>query len=459
VREWIDYAKKNPGKLNYASSGNGTIVQLTAELFKAQAGVFLTHIPYKGTALAIPDLVSGKVDVLFDSLPTGMPHVRDGRLRALGVTSLKRSPLAPELPAIADTLPGYESNTWFGFYGPKNLPADIVARVNTAANEALADPEVKEKLARLGIEPARPGTPDQFAKMVAVDAGKWQKIMSSSARSPTNKQELADMNFDFNNPYPPRASRVRAQRGVHLAPAGGAGRPAHAAAGRQCGRRGHRHGRGHDALRAGEQRPGQRRLLHPVGRQAAARPERLRPGAQGLDARVLPQEVRPDATTPPKRGIDSVTVPGAVPAGWRMSERFGKLPFADLLAPAIEIAERGYLVPPVVQQKWAAATPELQSLPGLRAGLPALGPRARGGRAVPLPGRGARAEAIARTKGEAFYRGEIAEALARFSAEQGGALTVQDLAAFQPEWVKPMARTTAATRCTRSRPTARASRR
>ncbi|OAK66868.1 MFS transporter [Variovorax paradoxus] len=177
VREWIDYAKKNPGKLNYASSGNGTIVQLTAELFKAQAGVFVTHIPYKGTALAIPDLISGKVDVLFDSLPTGMPHVRDGRLRALGVTSLKRSPLAPELPPIADTLPGYESNTWFGFYGPKNLPADIVAKINKAANDSLADPEVKEKLARLGIEPATPGTPDQFAKMVAVDAAKWKKIV------------------------------------------------------------------------------------------------------------------------------------------------------------------------------------------------------------------------------------------------------------------------------------------
>jgi tripartite-type tricarboxylate transporter receptor subunit TctC len=125
VREWIDYAKKNPGKLNYASSGNGTIVQLTAELFKAMGG----------------------------------------------------SPLAPELPPIADTLPGYESNTWFGFYGPKNLPADIVAKVNKAANEALADPDVKEKLARLGIEPATPGTPDQFAKMVAVDAAKWKKIV------------------------------------------------------------------------------------------------------------------------------------------------------------------------------------------------------------------------------------------------------------------------------------------
>ncbi|WPH21738.1 Bug family tripartite tricarboxylate transporter substrate binding protein [Variovorax paradoxus] len=177
VREWIDHAKKNPGKLNYASSGNGTIVQLTAELFKSQAGVFVTHIPYKGTALAIPDLISGKVDVLFDSLPTGMPHVRDGRLRALGVTTPKRSPLAPELPPIADTLPGFESNTWFGFYGPKGLPADTVARVNKAANEALADPEVKEKLSRLGIEPAASGTPEQFARMVAADAAKWKKIV------------------------------------------------------------------------------------------------------------------------------------------------------------------------------------------------------------------------------------------------------------------------------------------
>ena len=177
VREWIAYAQKNPGKLNYASSGNGTIVQLTAELFKALAGVFVTHIPYKGTALALPDLISGKVDVLFDSLPTGMPHVRDGRLRALGVTTLKRSALAPELPPIADTLPGFESNTWFGFYGPKGLPADIVARVNKAANEALADPEVKEKLSRLGIEPAAPGTPEQFATMVATDAAKWKKII------------------------------------------------------------------------------------------------------------------------------------------------------------------------------------------------------------------------------------------------------------------------------------------
>lgn len=177
VKEWIEYAKKNPGKLNYASSGNGTIVQLTAELFKAQAGVFVTHIPYKGTGLAIPDLVAGQLDVLFDSLPTGMPHVRDGRLRALAVTTLKRTPLAPDLPPVADTLPGFESNTWFGLYGPKGLPAEVVNRVNTAANQALSDPEVRAKLTTLGIEPVT-STPAQFAKMVADDQGKWKRIIA-----------------------------------------------------------------------------------------------------------------------------------------------------------------------------------------------------------------------------------------------------------------------------------------
>lgn len=177
VKEWIEYAKKNPGKLNYASSGNGTIVQLTAELFKAQAGVFVTHIPYKGTGLAIPDLVAGQLDVLFDSLPTGMPHVRDGRLRALAVTTLKRSPLAPDLPPVADTLPGFESSTWFGLYGPKGLPAEVVNRVNTAANQALSDPEVRAMLTTLGIEPVT-STPAQFAKMVADDQAKWKRIIA-----------------------------------------------------------------------------------------------------------------------------------------------------------------------------------------------------------------------------------------------------------------------------------------
>ncbi len=176
VQQWIDHAKRNPGRLNYGSSGNGTIVQLTAELFKSQAGIFVTHIPYKGTALAMPDLMSGKLDVVFDSLPTGLPFVRDGRLRALGVTSLKRTPLAPDLPPIADTLPGYVSNTWFGVYGPRGLPAEVVARVNAAANQVLADADTRERFARLGIE-AVGSTPAQFAQMVADDAAKWKKII------------------------------------------------------------------------------------------------------------------------------------------------------------------------------------------------------------------------------------------------------------------------------------------
>ena len=176
VKEWVEYAKKNPGKLNYASSGNGTVVHLGAEYFKAQAGLFLVHIPYRGTALAIPDLMSGKIDLLFDSLPSGLPHVREGRLKALGITSAKRSPLLPDLPAISESVPGYETVTWFGLYGPKGLPADIVARVNTGINQALQDTDVKDRLARLGIEPVG-GTPQQFAAMAAADRAKWKKII------------------------------------------------------------------------------------------------------------------------------------------------------------------------------------------------------------------------------------------------------------------------------------------
>lgn len=176
VKDWVEYARKSPGKLNYASSGNGTVVHLGTEFFKSQAGLFLVHIPYRGTALAIPDLVSGKLDLLMDSLPSGLPHVKEGRLRALGITSAKRSPLLPDLPAIAETVPGYESVTWFGVYGPKGLPADIVARVNTALNQALQDVEVKDRLARLGIEPAG-GTPQQFAAMAQADRAKWKKII------------------------------------------------------------------------------------------------------------------------------------------------------------------------------------------------------------------------------------------------------------------------------------------
>jgi tripartite-type tricarboxylate transporter receptor subunit TctC len=177
VKEWVEYARRNPGKLNYASSGNGTVVHLTSEYFKAQAGLFLVHIPYRGTALAMPDLVSGKLDLLFDSLPSGLPHVKEGRLRALAVTSLKRSPLLPELPPVSDTIPGYESVTWFGLYGPKGMSPELVGKLNTAVNQALQDPGVKEHLARLGIEGVG-GTAQQFQAMVEKDRAKWQKIIT-----------------------------------------------------------------------------------------------------------------------------------------------------------------------------------------------------------------------------------------------------------------------------------------
>jgi tripartite-type tricarboxylate transporter receptor subunit TctC len=177
VKELIDYAKKHPGELNYASSGNGTVVHLTAEAFKTQAGVFITHIPYRGTALSVPDLISGKVQVLFDSIVSGLPHVKDGKLKALAVTSAKRSPLAPEIPTVSESgLPGFESDTWFGIYGPKNMPADVVARLNAEFNKAIQAPEVKERLAKLGAESVG-GTPAQFAAMVKKDSARWGKLI------------------------------------------------------------------------------------------------------------------------------------------------------------------------------------------------------------------------------------------------------------------------------------------
>lgn len=177
LADWLKYARQSPGRLNYASSGNGTIVHLTTELFKAQTSAFIVHIPYRGTALAIPDLVSGKVDLMFDSLPTGLPHVREGRLRALAVTSAKRSALAPDLPTVAEAIPGFESNTWFGLYGPKGVADDTVVKISAAVNQALADPEVKDRLNKLGIEPVG-GTPAQFVKMVSADAAKWKQIIT-----------------------------------------------------------------------------------------------------------------------------------------------------------------------------------------------------------------------------------------------------------------------------------------
>ena len=178
VKELIAYAKPRPGQLNYASSGNGTIVHLTSEAFKSQAGVFITHIPYRGTALAIPDLMSGKVQLMFDSIVSGMPHVKDGKLKALAVTGTARSPLAPEVPTVAESgLPVFESNTWFGIYAPKGLPADLVSRLNSEFNKALQSAEVQERLARLGAEPISNRSADQFAAMVRADSERWGKLI------------------------------------------------------------------------------------------------------------------------------------------------------------------------------------------------------------------------------------------------------------------------------------------
>lgn len=173
VAELIAYGKANPGKLNYATSGNGTIVHLNAAAFSAQAGIEMMHVPYKGTALAIPDLVAGQTHVLFDSLPTGMPHAKNGRLRALAVTSEKRSSLAPELPTMGESgLPGYSSVTWFGVYLPAGAPPALVDRIHKAFAKAMQSSEVAEGLAKLGVEPAAPSTPAKFAAMVQADSAR-----------------------------------------------------------------------------------------------------------------------------------------------------------------------------------------------------------------------------------------------------------------------------------------------
>ncbi|QPF75124.1 tripartite tricarboxylate transporter substrate binding protein [Roseateles sp. DAIF2] len=177
IKELIALAKLRPGQLNYASSGNGTIVHLSSEAFKSQAGLFITHIPYRGTALAIPDLVAGNTQLLIDSIVSGMPHVKDGRLRALAVTGKTRSALAPELPTVSESgLPGYESVTWFGVYAPKGLPPAVVARLNGELNTALQSAEVRERLAKLGAEAAS-GTPAQFAALVKADGERWGRLI------------------------------------------------------------------------------------------------------------------------------------------------------------------------------------------------------------------------------------------------------------------------------------------
>jgi len=180
VQELIALAKKDPGKLNYATSGVGTVVHLTSEHFANMAGVKFTHVPYKGVQLSIPDLLSGQVSMLFDNIMTAQSHIKSGKLKALGISSLQRSPLVPDVPTIAESgLPGFESVTWFGVFGPAGTPKSVVERMNMEVNKVLADPAIRERFAQLGFEPAG-GTPGEFAAVVQRDAAKWSRVIKDA---------------------------------------------------------------------------------------------------------------------------------------------------------------------------------------------------------------------------------------------------------------------------------------
>ena len=166
VAEFIAYAKANPGKINWASSGNGTSVHLSGELFKAMAGIDLTHVPYRGSAPALTDMISGQVHVMFDNMPSSLPHIQAGKLRALAVTTTTRSEALPDVPTVADTVPGYEASAWFGMGVPKNTPRAIIDKLNKEVNAALADPKIKARLAELGGMLIA-GTPEDFGKVIA----------------------------------------------------------------------------------------------------------------------------------------------------------------------------------------------------------------------------------------------------------------------------------------------------
>src|SRR4051812_2632562 len=179
VAELIAYAKKNPGKLTNGSSGNGTTGHLGGELFKAMTGVDIVHVPYKGSAQAINDLMSGQIQVMFDNVPSIGPHVRAGRVRGLGVSSPKRAANFAGIPAIAEAVPGYETNSWGGVIAPARLPADILARLNREIRSALAAPAVAERYRQLDSEPDG-GTPDDFLALVRRETPKWADIVRRS---------------------------------------------------------------------------------------------------------------------------------------------------------------------------------------------------------------------------------------------------------------------------------------
>jgi tripartite-type tricarboxylate transporter receptor subunit TctC len=176
VQELIDYCKANPGKISYASSGYGTSVHMSAELFKAMTKCDMVHVPYRGSALAFPDIISDKVQLIFDNLPTALEQARGGTVRALGVTSPQRWPGVSDVPAIAETVPGFESVGFYGISAPKDTPPEIVDLLNKAVNEALKDPKLAARLAEIGGIP-KPMTPAEFGKLVTDETAKWRKVV------------------------------------------------------------------------------------------------------------------------------------------------------------------------------------------------------------------------------------------------------------------------------------------
>jgi tripartite-type tricarboxylate transporter receptor subunit TctC len=179
VGDLVAYAKAHPGKLNYGSGGNGSAGHLAGEMFKSQAGVFMVHIPYGGGNPAQLALLSGEVDLTFDNLASASANIKAGKLKALAVTTARRAKAMPELPAIAEALPGFDVNTWFGLFGPAGLPADQTQRLNKAFTEALASPELQARLTTLMAEPM-PLTPQQFGKFVKRENAKYEKVVKAS---------------------------------------------------------------------------------------------------------------------------------------------------------------------------------------------------------------------------------------------------------------------------------------
>src|SRR3954454_10857481 len=176
VKEFIDYCKANPGKVSYASSGNGTSVHMSAELFKAMTKCDMQHVPYRGSALAFPDIISDKVQLIFDNLPSALEQARGGTVRALGVTSPQRWPSVPDVPAIAETVPGFEAVGFYGISAPKGTPPDVIDILNKAVGEALKDPKLIARLTETGGIP-KPMTPAEFGKLVADETEKWRKVV------------------------------------------------------------------------------------------------------------------------------------------------------------------------------------------------------------------------------------------------------------------------------------------